>query len=152
VLGVPPGSGFKWPLTPENSPETTVGNPQAQQAASAAKAKEDSFVARWKKLANDKNFMGALALMGQGLQNGKSPDAGPVPKPQIPPFGATQHLNPGKDLSGAASQAMSKAAGYTTGLTGPGALLRQGPVGGEADRYDILRRRTQQDALKGLLG
>jgi hypothetical protein len=145
-----PKGGFKWPETPNDSPESIVGNPQIQQAAAAVKAAADpekTFNQKLLELAKNGNFTGALAaLAGAG---GPKASAGAVPTPHFQ-VGHMTPVSPPTPIKASAAALMRGAGGpVDLRLPTPGALKRGA---GEQDRYDLLRKRSQQDALKGLLG
>lgn len=139
-----PRGGFKWPLTPNDSPESVVGSPQLQQAAAAVKAAADpekTFEQKILDLVKNGNFTGALAALGGA--GGPKASAGAVPKPDF------QH-SPMAKLS-LPESIKANAAALMRGAQGP-VDLRAKRAADEQARYSILNKRTQQDALKGLLG
>lgn len=107
---------------------------------------EKTFNQKLLELAKNGNFTGALAaLSGAG---GPKATSGTAPSPHPFQVGQMQQLTKPRDI-------LNKAESLLQAATAKGAMDLTGAIkrkAGEQDRYSILNKRTQQDALKGLLG
>jgi hypothetical protein len=151
VLGVAPNAAVPGTAMPSGIGISGF-SPQEKQAAAAAQrvaaGQEPSAQDPWYKefMAKVKNgdFNGAMTQLGAAAGGGAKATSGTAPSPHPFQVGAMTPVSPPAPIKNAAAD-MMKGAGGTVDLR-----AKQG--GGEQSRYDLLRRRGQQDALKGLLG